>query len=132
METARQTAKSFILVVDDEEDPRSALYELLASEGYRVATCENAFEALKTVAKEKPDLVITDLRMPVIDGMELLSKIKYASPATRVILYTAYGGWDNFMEALDRGGFDLVPKGASNHQILSVVRHSLQGNGKTT
>jgi DNA-binding NtrC family response regulator len=129
VETTSQTAKSFILVVDDEEDPRSALYELLASEGYRVATCENAFEALKTVARERPALVITDLRMPIIDGMELLSKIKYASPATRVIVYTAYGDLSKFMETLDRGGYDLVPKGASNTQILSVVRHCLEKQG---
>ncbi len=129
METAK-ALQPFILVVDDEEDPRSALYELLASEGFRVATCENAFEALKTVAKEKPALVITDLRMPIIDGMELLSKIKYASPATRVIVYTAYGDWSRFMETLDRGGYDLLAKGASNAQILSVVRHCLEDRGK--
>ncbi|MBI2930338.1 MAG: response regulator [Planctomycetes bacterium] len=120
------TEKPLILIVDDEADPRVFLYELLDSEGYRVATCENGFEALGFVSRNKPALVIADMRMPSIDGLELLSKVKYMAPGTRVIIYTAYGNWPMFLEVLEKGGADLIPKGASNAEILHVVRRVLE------
>ncbi len=117
--------KPLILVVDDEIDPRIFLFELLESEGFNVATCEGAFDAQEFIAREKPALVITDFRMPQVDGLQLLSKIRIASPQTRVILYSAFADWKMFFEALDRGGVDVIPKGASNAEILRVVKRAL-------
>jgi DNA-binding NtrC family response regulator len=114
-----------VLVVDDEDDPRLFLYSLLESDGYQVATCADGYEALDFVARQHPALAIADVRMPEMEGMELLCKIKHMSPATQVILYSAYGDWPMFLEALENGGADLIPKGASNDEILRVVRRVL-------
>ncbi len=118
-------AKPLILVVDDEVDPRIFLFELLESEGYSVATCEGAFDAEAFIARQKPAVVITDVRMPNVDGLHLLSRIRVASPTTRVILYSAFADWGMFFDTLDRGGVDLIPKGASNAEILRVVRRAI-------
>jgi two-component system response regulator GlrR len=116
--------KPLILVVDDESDPRVFLFDLLESEGYRVATCEDGFEAMKVVARMKPALVISDVRMPGMDGLELLDEIGRTSPATRVILLTAYGTSEMYKDALRRGGFTLLNKPCSNQDLLEAVRRA--------
>jgi len=116
--------KPLILVVDDEGDPRVFLFELLESEGYRVATCPDGFEAMKMVARLRPALVISDVRMPGMDGLELLDEIRRTSPETRVILLTAYGTNEMFKEALRRGGSTLLNKPCSNRDLLEAVKRA--------
>lgn len=118
--------KPLILIVDDELDPRLFLYSLLDSEGYDVATCDGPYDALWYVSHHKPNIVIADVRMPSIDGLELLSKIREMAPQTRVILYSAYSTPKLVLETLERGGVDLVSKGVSNEEILRVVRRALE------
>src|SRR5437667_10742755 len=118
--------KPLILVVDDEGDARTFLTSLLANEGYEVAACSNGHEALAAVEKLHPDLVVSDERMPEMEGTELLGRIRAMSPATRVVLYSAYADWPMFMETLDKGGADVIPKGASNREILRIVRGVLE------
>lgn len=118
--------RRLILVVDDEMDTRTFLYSLLDNEGYRVATCAEALEAIKYVARSKPDVVISDVRMPGIEGMELLAKVKQVSPKTHVILISAYGDWSMYMEALERGGDDLLLKPFTNEELLRTVGWVLQ------
>src|SRR4030066_175680 len=114
--------KKMVVGVDDESDTRTYLYELLSSEGYEVTTAADAFEALKVIAKSKPDLVITDVRMPNMEGMELLTKIKNVSPETRVILLTAYGDCQQYLEAVGKGAEDLVLKPIKNKELVGIVR----------
>jgi len=83
------TEKPLILVVDDESDSLAFLFDLLHNEGYRVLPASSPLDALELVVKRKPGLIISDLRMPDLDGMELLDRVKAISPRSRVILLTA-------------------------------------------
>jgi len=89
--------KKKIMVVDDEEAIRVLYEEEFEEEGYEVISCINGDEALEMFDKEKPDLVILDIAMPGISGLEILSKIKEKSPKTPVIMSTAYSHYkDDF------------------------------------
>ncbi len=89
--------KKKIMVVDDEEAIRVLYEEEFKDEGYEVVSCSNGEEALEAFDKEKPDLVILDIAMPGVSGLEVLSKIKEKSPQTPVIMSTAYSHYkDDF------------------------------------
>ncbi len=89
--------KKKIMVVDDEEAIRMLYEEEFEDEGYEVISCSNGDEALELFEKEKPDLVILDIAMPGISGLEVLSKMKEESPSTPVIMSTAYSHYkDDF------------------------------------
>lgn len=115
-----------ILIVDDEVDARTFLFSLLDNEGYLVATASNGIEALKYVARERPRLVISDVRMPEMEGLELLAKIKYAAPDTAVILLSAYADWPLFFDALGYGGSDVLLKPCRNEDLLRAVERALE------
>src|SRR3989304_1615540 len=87
-----------LLVVDDQEEMRAALRATLAQSGFRVVTGATGQEALGLVSREDFDCLITDIRMPSISGMDLLTEVKRMSPATPVILITAYGAIDSAVE----------------------------------
>ena len=118
--------RPLILVVDDESDSLAYLFDLLHNEGYRVLPTSSPLDALEHVVKKSPKLVISDLRMPDLDGMELLERVKSLSPTTRVILLTAYGDWEMYQDVLRRGGVALLLKPSSNDEILSTVRKALE------
>jgi len=115
-----------ILVVDDEVDARSFLFSLLDSEGFPVTTCEGWNDALRYVAQHKPAVVVSDVRMPDMDGMELLSKIKHLSPGTLVILVSAYADDAMYWETLERGGENLLTKPFRNEELLRAVQEALK------
>lgn len=121
--------KPLILVVDDELDARLFLYSLLESDGFLVATSSNADEALKYVARNHPDLVLSDVRMPDLEGLELLTEIKRLSPRTRVVLLSAYADWPMYSEAVEKGGDDLLLKPSKNEEILRTVHRVLEEVG---
>jgi DNA-binding NtrC family response regulator len=118
--------KPLILVVDDESDSLAYLFDLLHNEGYRVLPTSNPLEALEHAAKKKPRLIISDLRMPDLDGMELLERVRSVSPRTRVILLTAYGDWEMFQDVVRKGGESMLLKPSSNEEILRSVRRALE------
>lgn len=119
------TEKPLILIVDDESDSLSFLFDLLHNEGYRVLPTSSAIDALDHVVRKKPALVISDLRMPDLDGLELLERVKTLSPGTRVILLTAYGDWRTYQDLQTRGGDAMLLKPSSNDEILRSVRQAL-------
>jgi len=121
-----RTEKPLILIVDDESDSLAYLFDLLHNEGYRVLPTSSPFEALEHTATKKPKLVITDLRMPDVDGMELLERVRSISPGTRVILLTAYGDLRTHQELVQKGGETLLLKPSSNEEILRAVRMALE------
>ncbi len=87
-----------LLVVEDEANQRLLYQEELSKEGYGVRVAENAKEALKKIDEESPDLVILDIRMPEMDGLEALGRILGKDNTIPVIIYTAYSGYkDHFM-----------------------------------
>ncbi len=114
-----------ILVVDDEQNMRTALFEALTRQGHAVDTAENGQEALEKFRTRPFDLVITDLRMPRTDGMEVLREVKKSAPQTPVVVVTGYGTVDNAVEAMREGAFDYIVKPFSLDLIEETVDRAL-------
>jgi DNA-binding NtrC family response regulator len=114
-------SKGQILVVDDEAAQREILRTILTSEGYRVETAGNAAEALEKSGRTRFDLVLTDLRMPGIDGLSLVRQLTREDPPTLVILMTAYGSMDSAEQALKQGAFDYLTKPLERDDLLLTV-----------
>lgn len=111
-----------ILVVDDEEDILELIERHLSNKGYEVITAYDGEQALPLLDKLKFDLVITDLKMPRIDGMELLKRVKERDPNIEVVILTGHGTMDSVIEALrDGGAFDYLQKPLYNIKQLSFV-----------
>ncbi len=99
-----------ILLVDDEEGIRRVLGISLADIGYEVHTAENAKEAMGIFRKESPPIILTDIKMPGMDGITLLRKIKRENPETEVIMITGHGDMDLAVESLKHGAADFITK----------------------
>lgn len=107
-----------ILVVDDEKNFRRILEALFIEEGYEVLTAENGREALDVFKQSDVDLVLTDMKMPVMDGMHLLEAVKQIDPQLPVIMMTAHGTVDKAVEAMQKGAYTYVLKPFDNEQLL--------------
>lgn len=114
--------KKRILVVDDDSDVRVMLYDLLTSEGYDVLTFEKPLEALSRTAEYAPDIVLLDLRMPEISGLDLLPMLKQAAPDAGIIIVSAYANWDFYVQARERGAHEMVTKPFCSKVILDMIR----------
>ena len=111
-----------ILVVDDDEDILELIERHLSNKGYEVVTAYDGEQALPLLDKVKFDLVITDLKMPKIDGMEVLRRVKDKDPTIEVVILTGHGTMDSVIEALrDGGAFDYLQKPLYNIKQLSFV-----------
>ena len=111
-----------ILVVDDDEDILELIERHLSNKGYEVVTAYDGEQALPLLEKVKFDLVITDLKMPKIDGMEVLRRVKEKDPNIEVVILTGHGTMDSVIEALrDGGAFDYLQKPLYNIKQLSFV-----------
>ena len=111
-----------ILVVDDESDMRMALSHALSRSGYSVETASSGFEALEKFKSEQFSMVITDLKMPEMSGMEVLDEIKKLSPQIPVIMITAYGTINNAVEAMKEGASDYILKPFSSETLDAAVK----------
>jgi len=111
-----------ILIVDDEPLTRKSLYEILRFEGYSVSCASNAKEALSLIDTERPNIVITDLKMPDIDGLQLLKEIKLIDNDIAVVLITAYGSVESAVEAMKEGAFDYITKPILDSEIKIVIK----------
>ncbi len=114
-----------ILIVDDEEEIRSVLKEHLEFHGYKCAEAANGKEALEILQKEPVPVVISDVRMPVLDGIELLERSRQLPKPPVVILMTAYTNL-TFEKAREKGAFALLSKPFSMNQILESVLQALK------
>jgi DNA-binding NtrC family response regulator len=117
--------KPKLLVVDDESDMLSTCQKFLTSEGYEVEVVENGRAAVERVETFQPDLVITDLKMPDMGGMEVLRRIKENRPDTTVIMFTGFGMIEDAVEAMKEGAFDFITKPFSPDHLLVVVKRAL-------
>jgi CheY-like chemotaxis protein len=114
-----------ILVVEDDPDSRGFLARLLQDCGARVTTAADGEEAIQAASTGLYDLILTDLRMPVMDGMDLLRSLRRLSISTHVVMITAYGDVGDFTEAMDLGADAFVRKPFTVSQILEVIRAAL-------
>lgn len=112
-----------ILVVDDEASICEALKEVLEYESYAVTTVMRAEEALKLLADETFDVLISDIKMPEMDGMELLEQVRKLSDVP-VIMITGHGDIDTAVSALKKGAFDFITKPLDLNRLLISVRHA--------
>lgn len=118
-----------ILVLDDDQEMREFLGIMLTKEGYEVTVADRPEKAISLCRKTAYDLVITDLRMPKIDGIEFLKTIKDHRPDTTVILMTAYASGETAVNAMKEGAYDYVEKGGSNEELIRIVRQALLRRG---
>lgn len=114
-----------ILIVDDQKDTCDLLMEILADEGYDTFSVLSGRSALNSVKKEKPDLVLLDIKMPRMDGIEALKRIKEIDKNIAVVIITGYGSLDTAREAMRLGAFDYVTKPFDIHLIRAVVSDAL-------
>ncbi|MGD8437595.1 MAG: sigma-54 dependent transcriptional regulator, partial [Syntrophobacterales bacterium] len=114
-----------ILVVDDENSMREFLEIMLQKEGYQVATAAGGGEAINILKKNGFDLVITDIRMKEIDGLEVLKKCKEIHPNTVVIMISAYASTSTAVEAMKWGAYDYLPKPFKVKEIKTVIQDAL-------
>jgi two-component system, NtrC family, response regulator HydG len=115
-----------VLVVDDQRNMRATTALLLRDAGYAVAEAEDGAAALQRVVAEPFDVVLTDLRMGTIDGLEVLRATLEASPATQVIVMTAYGTIDSAVEAIRRGAYDYIAKPFKEDELLLRVSKAVE------
>ncbi|OHB36154.1 MAG: Fis family transcriptional regulator [Planctomycetes bacterium GWA2_39_15] len=118
--------KNKILIVDDEKLMRVSLEDKLTKEGYAVSSLSNAVEGVKLLQSTNYDAVITDLRLPKMDGMDFLREIKKASPDTVVIIMTAYGSIENAVTAMKEGAYDYVTKPFSLEELIIKLQKALK------
>ncbi len=111
-----------VLVVDDEENIRVVLRTILRRSGYEVETASNGEEALKLVDSFGPQFVITDVRMPKMGGLDLLSTLRAKQSDATVIVMSAYGAVDSALEAIKLGAYDYVQKPFKNDEIVLALR----------
>jgi two-component system response regulator PilR (NtrC family) len=118
--------KGNILVVDDEKSMREILEIFLKSEGYGVSVAENGEKAIEAVKKDIFDLIITDMKMPKVGGLELLKNVKQITPDTVVVIITAFGSTDSAVEAMKLGAYDYIQKPFQMDNIRLVVKNALE------
>jgi len=115
-----------ILVVDDDRSNRQTLQRILTKAGYEVEDAASGKEALERLRARSTSLLLTDLKMPGMDGVELLRASRMVSPDTEVVLMTAYGTVETAVESMKEGAYDFLTKPLKRHEILKAVRKALE------
>jgi two-component system nitrogen regulation response regulator NtrX len=114
-----------ILIVDDEESIRQSLGGILADEGYDVLTAGSGEDAMKTIGDELPDLVLLDIWLPGIDGIETLKAVKARHPQIPVVMMSGHGTIETAVKATKLGAFDFIEKPLSLEKVILIVNHAL-------
>ena len=119
-----------ILVVDDEDIVRTSCSRTLSPEGYEIRLAKNGAEGLKMASEERFDLVLTDLKMPDMDGIEVLRIIKEQWPETAVIIVTGYQTVDTAVKAIKLGAYDYIEKPFTPDALIAAVKEALTNRQK--
>ncbi len=114
-----------ILVVDDEESICQSLKGILSDEGYEVLTAKSGEEALKMTEEEQPDLVLLDIWLPGIDGIDVLKAVKQEYPQIQVIMMSGHGTIETAVKATKLGAFDFIEKPLSLEKVVLIVNHAI-------
>ena len=113
-----------ILVIDDERSIRNSMKDILQYEGHEVVLAENGMERLVSVKSEKPDIVFCDIKMPKMEGIEVLERIKEFSADTPVIMISGHGTIDTAIEAIRKGAYDFIEKPLDLNRILITIKNA--------
>jgi two-component system nitrogen regulation response regulator NtrX len=114
-----------LLIVDDEPFILQSLSGILSDEGFEVSTASNGYEALKRIEEDSPDLVLLDIWMPGLDGIETLKEIKKNNPHIQVIIITGHGNIETAVKAIKIGAFDLIEKPLSIDKVILAINNAL-------
>lgn len=114
-----------ILVVDDQKGVRYSFRKILGEAGYEVAIASSGEEAIKSTAKSEPALIFMDVRMPGMDGLETLKKLKEINPKLLVIMMTAYSTTEKAITAMELGAYDYLTKPFDNRRLIEVIKKAL-------
>jgi DNA-binding NtrC family response regulator len=115
-----------LLIVDDDLRMRQLVRDILAGEAFAAELCGDGLEAARILTSRRMDIVVTDLMMPQLDGMELLEVARHANPDCRVILITGYATVESAVEALKKGACDYLPKPFEPDDLLHIVRQAAE------
>jgi DNA-binding NtrC family response regulator len=118
--------KAKILVVDDEQIARENLEHILKKEGYDVVSVDSGIQALKKLANTDFDLVLTDLKMKQVDGMEVLARTKEQYPDTEVIMITAYATIETAIQAMQKGAYHYISKPYKIEEARLILKRALE------
>ncbi len=118
-----------ILIVEDEENTRQALARLLVREGFLVDSVSNGCEALSYLRRQSVNLIVTDMKMPQMDGMTFLRELNKNFPRSNVIMITAYGGVESYLEAMNLGAFEYINKPVQIEELKIIMRKILETEG---
>lgn len=116
-----------ILIVDDEENTRLGLTKLLTHDGFEVGSVANGHEALDYLNQQKVNLVISDINMPEMNGLVFLRELSRKFPSTNVIMITAYGGVESYLEAMSLGAYEYLHKPVRLDELRSVMKKIFNG-----
>ncbi|MFI5306978.1 MAG: sigma-54-dependent transcriptional regulator [Polyangiales bacterium] len=132
MTTTSTDRKGRVLVVDDEQNAREALVELLSEEGYEVDSAADGQRALDLIGELEPGVVVTDLKMPVLDGLGLLQRGKQIAPATAFVVMTAFGSIDTAVEAIKLGAENYLTKPIDVAALSALVARAMEKHALAT
>ena len=110
-----------ILIVDDEENARVALSKILTREGFDVSSAGNGLEALNFLRNRDVELIITDINMPEMNGLTFLREFNRSHPHGNVIMITAYGEVESYLEAMNLGAFEYINKPIKYDELKKVI-----------
>ena len=117
-----------VLIVDDEKVMRDSLAEWLELDNFKVETAENGLEALKKIEAEPPDVLVVDIKMPGMDGVTLLKKIKERDQDLPVIMMTAFATVENAVRSMKDGAYDFITKPFPPEKLTNLLRHVIEHN----
>ena len=113
-----------ILVIDDERSIRNSMKDILSFEGHEVVLAENGMEGLVSVKTEKPEVVFCDIKMPKMEGIEVLERIKEFTSDVPVIMISGHGTIDTAIEAIKKGAYDFIEKPLDLNRILITIKNA--------
>src|SRR5690606_17853565 len=117
-----------ILIIDDEKIIRATLKEILEYEHYEIFEAQDGEEGVRMIEEEEFDLVLCDVKMPKMDGIEVLDRVNKMDKAPQFIMISAHGSIETAVEATKKGAFDFIPKPPDLNRLLLTVRNALEKN----
>ena len=125
-----ELAKKRILVVDDEENARVGLSKLLEREGYEVESVANGYVALNVLNRQDVNVIVTDINMPEMNGISFLKELNKSYPKSNVIMITAYGGVESYIEAMNLGAFEYLNKPVKIDELKLILQKMFREPGQ--
>ncbi|PIE65111.1 MAG: response regulator [Desulfobacterales bacterium] len=115
-----------VLISDDEEDFASTLQTRLNLRKFKASMTNSGQEALEAINRDPPDVLVLDLKMPDLDGLEVLTRVKESHPDVQVIILTGHGSFEAGREGMERGAFDYLMKPVDLNQLITRIEEASQ------